>query len=82
MGRRDIDLDMVGNSTIVDELKGRLFSRLFIRLKGKLLGRKVFVTDAGFLGVGVSYLNVGDFIVLPFGASGLVVLRPASDTSS
>jgi len=82
MGRRDIDPDMIDNGTTVAELKGQLFSRLFTRLKGKLFGRKVFVTDAGFLGVGASHLNAGDFIVLPLGASGPVVLRPGGDTSS
>ena len=47
----------------------RLFARLSTMLSGKLLGRKVITSEAGFVGIGVSQIEVGDVITFVFGST-------------
>lgn len=47
-------------------------------LDRRVAHRKVFLTNAGFAGVGTANLETGDVVVLPCGASCLYLLRPLS----
>lgn len=47
-------------------------------LDRRIAHRKVFLTNAGFAGVGTANLETGDVIILPCGASCLYLLRPLS----
>ncbi|KAH7111205.1 heterokaryon incompatibility protein-domain-containing protein [Dactylonectria macrodidyma] len=58
---------------------GRLFHRLSIMLKGKLLGRKVLVSEAGFVGIGEPQIEIGDVIAFIFGTTAPLVLRRYRD---
>ncbi|KAH8662385.1 heterokaryon incompatibility protein-domain-containing protein [Xylariales sp. PMI_506] len=55
----------------------QLFARLSTRLTGKLLGRKVLISDIGFVGVGASQIEVGDMVTWIFGTTAPLVLRPS-----
>ncbi|KAF4945479.1 hypothetical protein FSARC_14417 [Fusarium sarcochroum] len=63
-------------SEIASGESGDLFRRLAIMLKGKFLGRKVLITEAGFVGIGVPQIEVGDVITFIFGTTAPLVLRP------
>ena len=58
----------------------RLFARLSTMLRGKLLGRKVLTTEAGFVGIGVSQIEVGDIITFIFGSTAPLILRHCADS--
>jgi hypothetical protein len=55
------------------------FSSPFHNAQGEILGRKVLVTEAGFVGIGVPQIEVGDVIALIFGTTAPLVLRRYRD---
>ncbi|PMD47010.1 HET-domain-containing protein [Hyaloscypha variabilis F] len=57
-----------------------LFARLSTMLKGKFLGRKVLTSEAGFVGIGASQIEVGDVITLVFGSTAPLILRPCAES--
>ncbi|KAK4461310.1 HET-domain-containing protein [Cladorrhinum samala] len=56
--------------------RSKLFSRLTGMLRAKFLDRRVLITEAGFVGVGVRQINDGDVVIFPFGGNAPLVLRP------
>ncbi|KAM0552659.1 hypothetical protein ACHAPJ_007756 [Fusarium lateritium] len=60
---------------LANDERGKLFRRLSIMLKGKFLGRKVLITEAGFVGIGSLQIEVGDIIAFIFGTTAPLVLR-------
>jgi len=48
-------------------------------LRGKFLGRKVLTTEAGFVGIGMRQIEVGDIISFVFGTTAPLVLRRYAD---
>jgi hypothetical protein len=58
----------------------RLFARLSTMLRGKFLGRKVLTSEAGFVGIGVSQIEVGDIITFVFGSTAPLILRRCADS--
>jgi hypothetical protein len=69
-------------SAIVTESgkSSRLFARLSMMLRGKLLGRKVLISEAGFVGIGVSQVEIGDIIAFVFGSTAPLILRRCADS--
>jgi len=58
----------------------RLFTRLSTMLRGKFLGRKILISDAGFVGIGASQIEVGDVITFVFGSTAPLILRRFMDS--
>ncbi|KAL2128350.1 hypothetical protein VTI74DRAFT_9291 [Chaetomium olivicolor] len=56
--------------------RSKIFNRLTRMLRAKFLDRRVLITEAGFVGVGVRQINEGDVITFPFGGNAPLVLRP------
>jgi len=48
--------------------------------RGKFLGRKVLTSKAGFVGIGVSEIEVGDIIAFVFGSTAQSILRRSADS--
>lgn len=59
--------------------RSKIFSRLTRMLRAKFLDRRVLITEAGFVGVGVRQINEGDVVTFPFGGNTPLVLRPRGD---
>ena len=77
MGRETLSPEMV--VLIGDGTHNHLFARLSTMLRGKLLGRKVFTSKAGFAGIGVPQVEVGDIITFIFGCTAPLILRRYSE---
>jgi hypothetical protein len=56
-----------------------VFGRLAGMLRAKFLDRRVLVTEAGFVGIGVRQIEKGDVVIFPFDANAPLVLRPRGD---
>ncbi|KAF4435940.1 HET-domain-containing protein [Fusarium austroafricanum] len=69
---------LVGRETRPPE-PSRPFHRLSKMLKGKFSGRKVVITEAGFVGIGVPQIEVGDVVAFIFGTTAPLVLRRYRD---
>lgn len=78
---------LMGRETLSPEIamaigggkNGRLFARLSTMLRGKFLGRKVLSTEAGFVGISVSQIEVGDIVTFVFGSTAPLILRRCAD---
>jgi hypothetical protein len=42
----------------------------------RMMGRSFCITDRGLIGMGSGYMNAGDLVVVPFGCSTPILLRP------
>jgi hypothetical protein len=42
----------------------------------RMMGRSFCITDQGLIGMGSGYVTVGDFVIVPFGCSTPILLRP------
>jgi hypothetical protein len=52
-----------------------LFARLSTMLRGKLKGRNVLASEAGFVVIDVSQIEVKNFITFVFGSTAPLILR-------
>ena len=64
------------SSALADGKNSGIFARLSTRLRGKFLGRKVLITEAGFVGIGAPQMEVGDIITFIYGTTAPLILRP------
>lgn len=77
MGREALSPEIA--SAVGGDKYSRLFARLSTMLRGKLLGRKVMTSEAGFVGIGVPQIEVGDIITFIFGSTAPLILRRYAD---
>jgi len=78
MGKETVSPDIaiaIGGGT-----PDRLFARLSTMLRGKLLGRKVLISEAGFVGIGVPQVEAGDIITFIFGCTAPLILRRCAES--
>jgi hypothetical protein len=71
----DKDLERYANATGLIEPSLR---RTFLQdhFGNHMMGRSFCVTDQGLIGMGSGYMTTGDLVVVPFGCSTPILLRP------
>ena len=57
---------------------GFITERYYQRIAAALRTRRIYITEAGFVGVGPSTLETGDRVCVPFGMATALVVRPCA----
>jgi len=68
-------LEQVMSPSYIQELHLHTRNLLFSKIRHK----KIFITNAGFIGVGPKHLEVGDMVVFPFGMNCPWLVRPEQE---
>lgn len=74
-----LDSELESFADAVVDMDEVMSVNLISAIGDKMSGRSFCITDGGFLGLGSGFIKDGDLIVVPFGCSTPVVIRPVGN---